>query len=111
MILKELNSIVKKLAFNLETSAKYPKDLGSWGLDETKIEELKRHLSRLTVELKVFDIDDEEFPDFTGKNLVEVEINSDVKSKQKVLDVLKRLKAFPLEQYHIVNKKHLKESN
>ncbi len=111
MDLKQLNSIVKKLAFNLESSAKYPKDLGSWGLDENKIEELRRHLSGLTVELKIFDIDDEEFPGFSGRNLVEAEINSDQKSKQKALDVLRRLKAFPIEQYHIVNKKHQKESN
>lgn len=110
MDLLKLNKLVSDLAFSLEASAKYPKDLGSWGLDETKIEELKRHLSRLTVELKIFDINDEEFPEFTGKNLVEVEINSDNKSSQKAIDVLKRLKAFPIEEHHISNKKHVKES-
>lgn len=98
-----------KLSPNIHlSSTKYPKDLGSWGMDETNIDELIRHLKRLTVELKIYDIDDDEFPDFKGKNLVEVELKSDRASSRKVLDVLKRLKAFPLEQYHVTNLKRKK---
>lgn len=90
------------------SSTKYPKDLGSWGMDETNIDELIRHLKRLTVELKIYDIDDEEFPDFKGKNLVEVELKSDQANSKKVLDILKRVKAFPLEEHHIINLKRKK---
>lgn len=106
----KLNKIVSNLAFKLEASAKYPKDLGSWGLEENKIEELRRHLSRLVVELKIYDLNEEEFPGLKGKNLVEIEINSDSKSSRKAIDVLKRLKAFPLEEHHVSNKKHDKQS-
>lgn len=87
------------------SSTKYPKDLGSWGLDETKLDELIRHLKKLKVEIKVYDLNEEEFSKFKGKSLVEVEINSDVPSSKKAIDVLKRIRAFPLEEHHITNLK------
>jgi hypothetical protein len=110
MNFSNLREAMLDLAFEFQSSSKYPKDLGSWGLEESKIEELKRHLSRLTVELKIFDLNEEEFPGLAGKNLVEVEINSDQKSSQKAIDVLRRLKAFPIEEHHVSNKKHQKET-
>lgn len=105
---RDMADVVLKIAAALDlrihlSSQKYPKDLGSWGLDEIKLEELKRHLSKLSVELKVYDIDDKEFPTFKGKNLLELEVRSDEKSAKKAIDVLKRIKAFPIEQYHITN--------
>ncbi|MDD5650212.1 MAG: hypothetical protein PHF86_07350 [Candidatus Nanoarchaeia archaeon] len=108
MAYNEISDLILKTAYVLDPSihlcsAKYPKDLGSWGLDETKLEELKRHLSKLTVELKVYDLNEEEFPKFKGQSLVEIEINSSTSSSKKAMDVLKRLKAFPLEKYHISN--------
>jgi hypothetical protein len=90
-------------------SSKYPKDLGNWGLDESKLDELRRHLSKLVIELKVYDIDDREFPSFKGKNLVELEVKSDAASAKKAVDVLKRIKAFPIEKYHVVNLRTKKE--
>jgi len=107
---KEMADILLKTAASIDPSihlgsTKYPKDLGSWGIDESKLDELKRHLSKLVVELRVYDINDEEFPTFKGKNLLELEIRSDAKSEQKVIDVLKRIKAFPIEEHHITNLK------
>jgi len=111
---KEMADIVLKAAMNLNSSiviasSKYPKDLGSWGIDEIKLDELRRHLSKLTVELKVFDIDDEEFPTFKGKNLMELEIRANQASAKKAEDILKRIGAFHIEQYHVVNLRRKKK--
>lgn len=94
-----------------ESSMKYPKDLGSWGMEKARLDELRRFLSKLTVELKVFDIEEDEFPDLVSKDLVEVELRSSIKDTRKALDVLRRAKAFPIEKFHVVNlkKKLLKE--
>lgn len=105
---RDMSDIALKTAAMLDpsihlSSQKYPKDLGSWGLDEPKLDELIRHLKNLTVELKVYDINDEEFPTFKGKNLLEIELKSDTKNARKVIDVLKRIKAFPIEEHHITN--------
>jgi len=108
---RESSIIAFKTAISLDpnliclSSTKYPKDLGSWGLDESKLDELIRHLKKLKVELKVYDLNEDEFPKFKGKSLVELELHSDVQNKSKVLDVLRRIRAFPLEQYHVVNQR------
>jgi len=104
-----------KVAFNIamnldpeiirKSSIKYPKDLGSWGLDEKKIDELKRHLSKMKAEIKVFDLDEKEFPTLKDKNLLEVEVKTDSASARKITDILKRTGAFPLEKFHITNLK------
>jgi hypothetical protein len=110
----KISSVLEATASKLDTSIhlsseKYPKDLGSWGLDENKVDELIRHFKGITVELKVFDLNEEEFPNLKGKNLVELEINSDKKSEKQAIDILKRLKAFPIEEHHISNSKKIKE--
>jgi hypothetical protein len=114
---REMAYVALKTALYLDpslsksASSKYPKDLGSWGLEESKLDELKRHLSKLKVELKVFDLNEEEFPGLKGKNLVELELRSDAANGKKVVDVLKRIKAFPIEQHHITNVKQKKTSD
>jgi hypothetical protein len=106
------NKIVDQLVdMQKESSLIYPKDLGSWGLEESKIEELKRHLKKLKVELKVFDLMEQEFPTLVDKNLVELELKSNVADGRKVIDVLKRLKAFPLEHHHVTNLKRKELKN
>lgn len=106
---RELSEMTFKTAVCLDpdiiksSSAKYPKDLGSWGLDESKLEELIRHLKKLKVEIKIFDLNEDEFPKFKGESLVELELRSDNANSRKVKDVLKRVKAFPLEEHHIIN--------
>jgi tyrosyl-tRNA synthetase len=94
-----------------DSSMKYPKDLGAWGMEAVRLDELKRFLSKLKVELKVFDIEEDEFPDLAAKDLVEVELRSSVSDARKAMDVLRRAKAFPIEKFHVVNlkKKPMKE--
>ena len=94
---------------DIVASVAYPKDLGHWAMHEGQIEELKRGLKKLKVELKVFDIGEDEFPTLHGKNLVELELKSSDKDAKSVLSVLKKVKAFPIEQHHIVNLKKREE--
>jgi len=109
----ELADIILKTAQNLDPSisklcsAKYPKHLGFWGLKEEKLDELKRHLSKQTVELKVYDIDAEEFPKL-DKDIVELELKSTASHAKKVIDILNRIKAFPIEEHHVSNLKEQK---
>jgi hypothetical protein len=118
-----------------ESSITYPKDLGFWGIESSKIDELKRHLSKLKVELKGAYITKDEFPLLVKKypigkqeidenkdlekkgeeliesRLLEVELKTTVGDEPKVLKVLKAIRAFPLETHHITNlkKKQLEE--
>lgn len=107
----KLSKIIFNAAVSLDksllkySSSKYPKDLGSWGIKETEEDELRRHLSKLQVELKILDLNEEEFPTLKDKKLLEVEIKVSLKDQRKVLDVLKRMKALSLEKYHVVNLK------
>lgn len=110
----KISSMLEATASKLDSSIhlsseKYSVDLGSWGLEENKVDELIRHLKGITVELKIFDFNEEEFPGITKKDIVEVEINSDKKSEKQAIDILKRLNAFPLEEHHISNSKKIKE--
>jgi len=104
---KEMSKITIRAAEILDKkiASKYPVDVGYWALEEDKIDELKRHLSKLKVSLAVYELDEKEFPTLKNKNLVEIQIRSDVKSEDKALDVLKRAEAFELEQHHITNLK------
>jgi hypothetical protein len=112
IVFEAANQIVDELIdMHKESSLTYPKDLGSWGLEESKIEELKRHLKKLKVELKVFDLMEQEFPTLVGKNLIELELKSSTADGRKVVDVLKRLKAFPLEHHHVTNLKRKELKN
>lgn len=88
-----------------ESFSAYPKDLGYWGMEESKIDELVRHLRKLKVSIKIYDLDEEEFPKLSGKNLVELELKSDASSSKKVIDILKRIRAFPIEEHHVSNLK------
>ena len=107
----EMAQIVLKAAQQLEknSSITYPKDLGSWGLEEARLDELKRHLRKLKVELKVFDIAEDEFPTLHGKDYVELELKSSAADAKKAMEVLKRAKAFPIEEHHISNLKERKD--
>jgi hypothetical protein len=113
MNVNEIVDVVLKTAQNLDPSiskmcsAKYPKHLGFWGLKEDKLDELKRHLSKQTVELKVYDLDTDEFPKL-DKDIVELELKSTAGHAQKVIDILKRIKAFPIEEHHVSNLKEQK---
>lgn len=89
--------------FDKESSITYPKNLGNWGIEEDKIDELKRHLKKLKVELKIYEIDEDEFPTLHGKNLVEIELKSSTADARKVMDVIRRSKAFHIAKHHIVN--------
>jgi len=100
---------VENIAIDIVASVTYPKDLGHWAMNEDQIEELKRSLRKLKAELKVFDIGKDEFPTLHGKNLVELELKSSDKDAKSVLSVLKKVKAFPIEQHHIVNLKKREE--
>lgn len=112
-----------------DSSIAYPKDLGFWGLESNKIDELKRHLSRFKVELKGTYISKEEFPALVKKyppsqqeidenkdlekkgeeliesSLLEIELKSTAADAPKVMKVLKDIRAFPLEEHHISNLK------
>jgi hypothetical protein len=112
-----------------DSSIAYPKDLGFWGLESNKIDELKRHFSRFKVELKGTYISKEEFPALVKKyppsqqeidenkdlekkgeeliesSLLEIELKSTAADAPKVMKVLKDIRAFPLEEHHISNLK------
>jgi hypothetical protein len=110
MICKEIAKITFNSAVYLDPkvirySKKYSEDLGSWGLDENKLDELKRNLSKLKAELKVYELNEKEFPTLKNKELVELEIKSDDISSKKIVEILKKLKAFPLEKHHVINLK------
>jgi hypothetical protein len=100
---------VADIALNIVSSIRYPKDLGHWAMEESQIEELKRNLRKLKVELKVFDIGEDEFPTLHGKNLVELELKSSNEDTKNVMSILKKVKAFPIEQHHIINLKEREE--
>jgi hypothetical protein len=121
--------------FDKESSIAYPEDLGFWGLESNKIDELKRHLRKLKVELKGAYITKDEFPALVKKyppsrqeivenkdlerkgeeliesSLLEIELKTTVEDEPKVTKILKAIRAFPLEEHHITNlkKKHLEE--
>ncbi len=123
--MKTEDVVLSILETEKEASSAYPKDLGSWGVESDKIEELKRHLRRFKVELKGTYITKHEFPVLVKKyppgkqeieenknlkgedpiesSLLEIELKSNVADEPKVMKVLKALKAFPMEHHHITN--------
>ena len=109
----EKMSIVKSIAESIlkQSSAKYPNDLGFWGLDKNKLDELERHLSKMTVEIKVYDLNKDEFPNLDPEKIFELHLKSDSKNSRKVLEELKRMKAFEIEEHHVTNLKEEKQKS
>ena len=91
------------IALKIIASVIYPKDIGHWAIEQAQLDNLKRDLRKLKVELKVYDIEEDEFPTLHSKDLFELELKSSDEDARKVVGILKKLKAFPIEEHHIVN--------
>jgi superoxide dismutase len=108
----EVARIADEIEFGyIVSSSKYPKDLGYWAIEMNKLDELERHLSKLTVEIRVYDIDQSEFPKIDAKTHYELHLKSDAKNSRKVEDELKRMKAFEIEEHHVTNLKEEKQKS
>jgi hypothetical protein len=106
---------LEKEASIREADKKYSEDLGLWAIKRNKLEKLKKDLEGLAVEIGHYHdaedkekipvaIDNEEFPTLP-KDLIELEVRTDRKDKNKILKILKEIDAIELEKYHIANLK------
>jgi len=104
---------LEKEASLKEADKKYSEDLGLWAIKHNKLEKIKKELEHLVVEIghyhdeedqekKPTTIDSEEFPTLS-RELIELEIRTDKKSKKHVIDILNNNEAIELEKYHIAN--------